>query len=64
MKLNNGGETCIHVVLFKGVPDVAFCCDKDLTAFLREYGTTWEKFLADMKDNPTPEWEVHTIQVR
>ena len=52
----------IHVVLFKGIPEVAFYKRDDLAAYLKNEGTSLEKVREDMGNNPMPEWEVHGIE--
>ncbi len=51
----------IHVVLFKGIPEVAFYKEQDLDVYLKREGTSLRKVRADMESNPVPSWEVHTI---
>lgn len=53
----------IHVVSFKGIPEVAFYSNDDLMAYLKKEGTSLEKALEDMENNPMPDWEVYTIEV-
>ena len=53
----------IHVVLFKGIPEVAFLKRDDLAAYLKKESTSLEKVLEDMENNPMPEWEVYNIDV-
>lgn len=54
----------IHVVSFKGVPEVAFYKEKDLAVYLKKEGTSLKKVRYDMENNPMPEWEVHTVEIR
>ncbi len=53
----------IHVLSFKGIPEVGFYKRDDLAAYLKKEGMSLEKVREDMKLNPTPEWEVHSIDV-
>ena len=54
----------IHVVLFKGIPDVAFYNRDDLATYLKKHGTSLEKVLEEMGNNPMPEWEVHCVEMK
>ena len=53
----------IHIVLFKGIPEVAFYEEKEVAAYLRNEGTSLEKVREDMEANPIPEWEVYNIEM-
>ena len=44
----------IHIVLFKGIPEVAFYEEKGVIAYLRKEGTSLEKVHEDMGNNPMP----------
>ena len=48
----------IHVVPFKGIQEVAFYNSDGLAAYLKKEGTSLEKALEDMENNPMPDWEV------
>ena len=48
----------IHVLSFKGIPEVAFYNEKDLALYLEEHGTSLRKVRVDMEVNPMPEWEM------
>ena len=54
----------VHVVLFKGIPDVAFRNLDDLAVYLKQYGTSLETVLEDMENNPMPAWEVYSVEVK
>lgn len=54
----------IHIVLFKGIPEVAFYEEKGVAAYLRREGTSLEKVHEDMENNPMPSWEVYTVEVK
>jgi hypothetical protein len=52
----------IHVVLFKGIPEVAFYKEKDLATYLKKEGTSLEKVREDMESNTMVDWEAHEIE--
>jgi len=54
----------IHVVLFKGIPELAFYNQDNLAAYLKKEGTSLEKVREDMENNPMTDWEVYEVEVR
>lgn len=46
----------IHVVLFTGIPEVAFYRRDVLAAYLMKEGTSLEMVREDMENNPMPIW--------
>ena len=54
----------IHIVLFKGIPEVALYKRDKLAAYMKKEGTSLEKVREDMENNAMPEWEVHANEVK
>lgn len=54
----------IHVVCFQGNPDIAFTSEDELESYLVMNGTYLEKVNVDMEHNPTPNFEVFTIELK
>ena len=54
----------IHILSFKGIPEVAFYKEKDLAAYLKEQGTSLREVREDMEANPMPNWEVYCVEVK
>ena len=54
----------IYVVLFKGIPEVAFYNRSGLAAYLEKADTSLKKVLEDMENNPMAEWEVCSVEVK
>jgi hypothetical protein len=52
----------IYVVLFKGIPEMAFYEEKGVIAYLRKEGKFLKKVHEDMENNPIPNWEVYTVE--
>jgi hypothetical protein len=54
----------IHVVLFEGIPQVAFYSRNGLRSYLKREGTSLRKIGEYIRNGQIPDWEVHTIEVK
>jgi hypothetical protein len=54
----------VYVVLFKGIPGAAFYSEKDLDAYLGREGISVKEVREDMENNPMPNWEIYTVEVK
>ncbi len=54
----------IHVLSFKGIPEVGFFRRDELAAYLKKEGMSLEKVRVDMENNLNPDLEVYSVEVK